>query len=64
MSSSPDEGVYPNYDAPEGQIDLFNRLCPLLVVRLLPLQVFNDLNSSALYDELPTKLAHGTLCCF
>ncbi|KAG5615548.1 hypothetical protein H5410_015372 [Solanum commersonii] len=62
MSSSPDEGVYPNYDAPEGQIDLFNRLCPLLVVRLLPLQVFNDLNSSALYDELPTKLAHDDEC--
>ncbi|KAJ8528546.1 hypothetical protein K7X08_022238 [Anisodus acutangulus] len=52
-----DEGVYPNYDAAEQQLDLFNRLCPLLVVRLLPLQVFGDLNSRALYDELPTKLA-------
>ncbi|KAK4343712.1 hypothetical protein RND71_036806 [Anisodus tanguticus] len=52
-----DEGVYPNYDAAEQQLDLFNRLCPLLVVRLLPLQVFSDLNSRALYDELPTKLA-------
>ncbi|XP_006349558.1 uncharacterized protein [Solanum tuberosum] len=62
QKDSPDEGVYPNYDAPEGQIDLFNRLCPLLVVRLLPLQVFNDLNSSALYDELPTKLAHDDEC--
>lgn len=53
----PDEGVNLNYDAAERRIDLFNRLCPLLVLRLLPLQVFNDLNSSALYDELPTKLA-------
>ncbi|MCE2054937.1 hypothetical protein HAX54_041674 [Datura stramonium] len=59
----PDKGVYPNYDAAEGQLDLFNRLCPLLIVRLLPLQVFNDLNSYVLYDELPTKLAtHDNEC--
>ncbi|KAF5938251.1 hypothetical protein HYC85_025757 [Camellia sinensis] len=31
---------------------LFDRLCPLLIVRLLPLRVFNDLNSSLIYGEL------------
>ncbi|XP_059298571.1 uncharacterized protein LOC132051492 isoform X1 [Lycium ferocissimum] len=63
QKDSLDEGVYPNYDAEERQLDLFNRLCPLLVMRLLPLQVFNNLNSYALYDELPTKLAtHDDEC--
>ncbi|XP_060206681.1 uncharacterized protein LOC132634681 isoform X3 [Lycium barbarum] len=63
QKDSLDEGVYPNYDAEERQLDLFNRLCPLLVMRLLPLQVFNDLNSYALYDELPTKLStHDDEC--
>ncbi|KAK1313617.1 hypothetical protein QJS10_CPA06g01801 [Acorus calamus] len=32
---------------------LFNRLCPLLIIRLLPLRNFNDLNSPALYGDLP-----------
>lgn len=31
---------------------LFDRLCPLLVIRLLPLRVFNDLNSSVVYGWL------------
>ncbi|THF97883.1 hypothetical protein TEA_017596 [Camellia sinensis var. sinensis] len=31
---------------------LFDRLCPLLIIRLLPLRVFNDLNSSLIYGEL------------
>ncbi|XP_070052827.1 uncharacterized protein [Nicotiana tomentosiformis] len=58
-----DEGAHPNYDAAERQLDLFNRLCPLLIVRLLPLRVFDDLNSYAFYDELPTKLAtHDDEC--
>ncbi|CAL5362804.1 unnamed protein product [Camellia sinensis] len=30
---------------------LFDRLCPLLIIRLLPLRVFNDLNSSLIYGE-------------
>lgn len=63
MQKDPDEGVYQTYDAAEGKLDLYNRLCPLIVVRLLPLQVFNDLNSYALYDDLPTKLAtHDNEC--
>ncbi|KAI8562182.1 hypothetical protein RHMOL_Rhmol03G0014900 [Rhododendron molle] len=31
---------------------LFDRLCPLLIVRLLPLRVFNNLNSSLMYGVL------------
>ncbi|KAL6530431.1 hypothetical protein OROMI_028320 [Orobanche minor] len=30
---------------------LFSRLCPLLVIRLLPLRVFDDLSSSIVYGE-------------
>ncbi|KAI3471664.1 hypothetical protein Pfo_028314 [Paulownia fortunei] len=32
---------------------LFSRLCPLLVIRLLPLRVFDDLNSPLVYGEFP-----------
>ncbi|KAF5175422.1 Arm repeat superfamily protein [Thalictrum thalictroides] len=31
---------------------LFGRLCPLLIIRLLPLKVFNDLSSTAMYGQL------------
>ncbi|XP_071723935.1 uncharacterized protein [Rutidosis leptorrhynchoides] len=31
---------------------LFKRLCPLLVIRVLPLSAFNDLSSSSMYGEL------------
>ncbi|MCL7036267.1 hypothetical protein MKW94_009830 [Papaver nudicaule] len=31
---------------------VFDRLCPLLIIRLLPLRVFDDLNSSIMYGHL------------
>ncbi|EYU18758.1 hypothetical protein MIMGU_mgv1a000625mg [Erythranthe guttata] len=34
---------------------LFNRLCPLLIIRLLPLRVFDDLNSPLVYGDLPSN---------
>ncbi|KAG5555648.1 hypothetical protein RHGRI_006336 [Rhododendron griersonianum] len=34
---------------------LFDRLCPLLIIRLLPLRVFNNLNSSLMYGVLRDK---------
>uniref|UniRef100_A0A6J1DCN8 Uncharacterized protein LOC111019538 n=1 Tax=Momordica charantia TaxID=3673 RepID=A0A6J1DCN8_MOMCH len=34
---------------------LFQRLCPLLVIRMLPLEVFNDLNLSIMYGQLPNQ---------
>ncbi|KAK3035173.1 hypothetical protein RJ639_032846 [Escallonia herrerae] len=36
----------------EGQHSLFARLSPLLVIKLLPLRVFNDLQSSLVYGEV------------
>lgn len=35
------------------QHSLFSRLCPLLLIRLLPLKVFNDQKSSLVYGDLP-----------
>lgn len=35
----------------ELQHSLFDRLCPLLIIRLLPLRVFDDLKSSLVYGE-------------
>ncbi|KAJ4844132.1 hypothetical protein Tsubulata_045822 [Turnera subulata] len=42
----------PGDDSENMQHSLFKRLCPLLIVRLLPLRVFNDLNLSVMYDQL------------
>ncbi|CAH9105580.1 unnamed protein product [Cuscuta epithymum] len=39
------------------QLSIFSRLCPLLVIRLLPLSAFDNLGSSLMYGELPNKLA-------
>ncbi|XP_020526348.1 uncharacterized protein LOC18439992 isoform X5 [Amborella trichopoda] len=36
---------------------LFDRLCPLLILRMLPLRVFSDLSSSTLYGHL--QFSHG-----
>lgn len=37
--------------------NLFSRLCPLLVIRLLPLRVFDDLNSPLVYGKLINESA-------
>ncbi|XP_057982158.1 uncharacterized protein LOC131167378 isoform X2 [Malania oleifera] len=39
-------------DSVKLQQSLFERLCPLLIIRLLPLKVFNDVNSSIVYGQL------------
>ncbi|GMN54780.1 hypothetical protein TIFTF001_023898 [Ficus carica] len=39
-------------DSTDMQQLLFEHLCPLLIVRMLPLSVFNDLNSSVMYGRL------------
>lgn len=47
------------------QLSIFSCLCPLLVIRLLPLRVFDNLDSSLVYGELPRKLAtRGNFVCF
>lgn len=43
-------------DYVEMQKSLFERLCPLLIIRLLPLRVFNDVNSSIMYGQLRNKV--------
>ncbi|KAD3336291.1 hypothetical protein E3N88_31810 [Mikania micrantha] len=37
------------------QHSLFNRLCPLLLIRILPLKVFNDQKSSLVYGDLHSQ---------
>ncbi|XP_076905850.1 uncharacterized protein LOC143561739 isoform X2 [Bidens hawaiensis] len=37
------------------QLSLFNRLCPLLLIRLLPLKVFNDQKSYLVYGDLSSQ---------
>ncbi|KAL8489605.1 hypothetical protein ACS0TY_025004 [Phlomoides rotata] len=41
-----------NSEAIKHEHCLFTRLCPLLVIRLLPLRVFDDLNSPLVYGEI------------
>ncbi|CAK9169071.1 unnamed protein product, partial [Ilex paraguariensis] len=54
--------TYPSDGAVKFQSSLFDRLCPLLIIRLLPLRVFNELNSSLMYGELPSRdTMHGLL---
>lgn len=52
--------TYTDEDSVKMQQSLFERLCPLLIIRLLPLRVFNDLSSSVLYGQLPSQsIPHG-----
>ncbi|KAL0339636.1 UNVERIFIED_CONTAM: hypothetical protein Sradi_4480400 [Sesamum radiatum] len=44
-------------EAMEHENCLFRRLCPFLVIRLLPLRVFDDLDSPLVYGEFPINSA-------
>lgn len=47
-------------DSLKMQQSLFERLCPLLMIRMLPLRFFNDLNLSVMYDKLLIQgIMHG-----
>ncbi|KAK9986731.1 hypothetical protein SO802_031682 [Lithocarpus litseifolius] len=49
-----------NDDPVKMQQSLFERLCPLLIIRMLPLRIFDDLNLSAMYDKLLIQgIMHG-----
>ena len=53
-----------NDDPVKMQQSLFERLCPLLIIRMLPLRIFDDLNLSAMYDKLLIQgIMHGMLFC-
>ncbi|XP_042514637.1 uncharacterized protein LOC122089182 isoform X2 [Macadamia integrifolia] len=49
-------GTYTEDESVKLQHPLFDRLCPLLIIRILPLRVFNDLNSSAMYGQLLNQI--------
>lgn len=54
-----------SYDAERMQKSLFERLSPLLILKILPLRVFNDFNSSILYGQLLNQDSmHGTVSRF
>ncbi|KAJ1429936.1 Armadillo-type fold [Sesbania bispinosa] len=42
------------------QQSLFEHLCPLLIIKMLPMKTFNDLNSSIMYGNLSQNLMHGS----
>ncbi|XP_059462765.1 uncharacterized protein LOC132191689 isoform X2 [Corylus avellana] len=55
-----ESGTYTNHDSVTMQQSLFERLCPLLIIRMLPLRIFNDLNSSIMYDQVLIQgILHG-----
>ncbi|TKY62599.1 hypothetical protein E2542_SST12457 [Spatholobus suberectus] len=43
---------YTSDEFEEMQRSLFEHLCPLLIIKILPLKTFNDLNSSIMYGQL------------
>ncbi|KAJ4706438.1 putative ARM repeat superfamily protein [Melia azedarach] len=51
-----DCGIDKSVDSVKMQQYLFEHLCPLLVIRLLPLRVFDDLNSTIMYGQLLNEL--------
>lgn len=56
---------YTGDDSMKMQHVLFDRLCPLLIIRLLPMRVFNDLDSSVIYGQLLDQgVIHGMFCSF
>ncbi|KAF3442571.1 hypothetical protein FNV43_RR16487 [Rhamnella rubrinervis] len=48
-------GSYTSDDSAKMQQLLFEHLCPLLITRMLPLSIFNDLNSLVMYDQLSNQ---------
>ncbi|KAI4348718.1 hypothetical protein L6164_009405 [Bauhinia variegata] len=51
--------TYSSDEFVEMQQSLFEHLCPLLIVKILPLKVFDDLNSSVMYGHLGQDLMLG-----
>ncbi|KAL6332439.1 hypothetical protein AAG906_008019 [Vitis piasezkii] len=52
--------TYAADDSMKLQHSLFDRLFPLLVIRLLPMRVFNELDSSVIYGQLLDQVVmHG-----
>ncbi|XP_028774436.1 uncharacterized protein LOC114731438 isoform X1 [Neltuma alba] len=52
--------TYTNDEFVEMQQSLFEHLCPLLIIKMLPLKAFNDRNSSLMYGNLRQDIVPGT----
>ncbi|KAK4281861.1 hypothetical protein QN277_013308 [Acacia crassicarpa] len=52
--------TYTNDEFVEMQQSLFEHLCPLLIIKMLPLKAFNDRNSSVIYGNLGQDMMPGT----
>ncbi|XP_017241789.1 uncharacterized protein LOC108214347 isoform X2 [Daucus carota subsp. sativus] len=50
------KGTLEGEDSGGLQHSLFDHLCPLLIIRLLPLRVFDDLQASSVYGELVERI--------
>ncbi|XP_027348855.1 uncharacterized protein LOC113860619 isoform X2 [Abrus precatorius] len=50
--------TYTSDEFEEMQRYLFEHLCPLLIIKMLPLKAFNDLNSSIMYGHLSQNIIH------
>ncbi|KAK7378180.1 hypothetical protein VNO80_03617 [Phaseolus coccineus] len=51
-----EQRTYSNDEFEEMQQSLFEHLCPLLIIKILPLKTFNDLNSSIMYGHLSKNI--------
>ncbi|XP_061373685.1 uncharacterized protein LOC133316013 isoform X2 [Gastrolobium bilobum] len=52
--------TYTSDEFEEMQRSLFEHLCPLLIIKMLPMKTFNDLNSSIMYGHLSQNIMHDT----
>ncbi|XP_027939676.1 uncharacterized protein LOC114193892 [Vigna unguiculata] len=51
-----EQRTYTSDEFEEMQHSLFKHLCPLLIIKILPLKTFNDLNSSIMYGHLSKNI--------
>lgn len=58
-----EQRTYTSEEFEEMQRSLFDRLCPLLIIKVLPLKTFNDLNSSIMYGHLSKNIIQGIYFC-
>ena len=55
--------TYSSDEFEEMQQSLFEHLCPLLILKMLPMKTFNDLNSSIMYGHLSHDIERGKYSC-
>ncbi|KAK2416394.1 hypothetical protein QL285_038791 [Trifolium repens] len=54
--------TYTSDEYEEMQQTLFEHLCPLLIIKMLPMKTFDDLNSPVMYGHLSQNKMHGSGC--